>query len=269
MHSAPAIAIALLLASAAPARAGDTTAYDKPLSVKHVDLGPAETVPPQEKEVRCSYFPTFMVKEVDEREVGAAQLSILPSSPAAPAACQRDNLPGERVLDDKKWTGYFDGAHGDDVVFSAEDGVNGGLGFAVVRPGDAGVVYSAVAKGALRFTADANGATVLHFAAIHAGKCSVAVQGAACATQIGREIGIAAPDVALCRRGYADAKRSMAKDRCADTPKDKGCVDREIAGMHGWDASPTVVRYNLDVVLAPAGVAEHPSGAPTACWPAD
>jgi hypothetical protein len=269
MHLAPVLAVLSALA-AMPAQAAEASLaasnFDKPLAVKHVDLGPADTVPPQEKQVRCSYFPTFMAKEVDEREVGAAQLAILPPG----AACQRDDLPGERVVDSKAWSGYFAGAHGAFAVFSADDGEHGGLGFAVVRASDAGVLYSAVADGKLTFATGADGATVLHFNAIHAGSCSVAVKGAACATAIGREIGIAAPDVAQCKRGYAEAKRRMAEDRCKENaPKDKGCVAKEIAGMPDWDSSPTVVSYKVEVALTPAVGAEHPSGGPIACWPAE
>jgi hypothetical protein len=273
MRLALVVAAVALQTAASVAQAAGTDAapeFDTPLAVKHVDIGPAETVPPQEKEVRCSYFPTFMVKEVDEREVGAAQLSILPSSSAQPAPCQRDNLPGERVVDDKVWTGYFAGAHGETVIFSAEDGVHGGMGFAVVRPADAKVIYSSAAKGNIRFAAAPDGATVLQFEQIYAGDCSVAVKGGACAARIGHAAQVAAPDVALCRQGYAAAKRAGAVDWCAaNAPKAKDCVEKHMKDMADWDASPSVISVRVAVVLGAGGAVTQPSGPPNACWPSE
>ena len=211
-----------------------------------------------------------MVKEVDEREIGAAQLSILPVTQGQPPPCRRENLPGERVVDDKAWTGYFAGAHGNYAVFSAEDGEHGGLGFAVVRPADAGVLYSAIALGKLQFAAAADGATVLRFTAVHAGDCSVELKGKACAEKIGREAGVAAPDPAMCRHGYAEAKRQTAQERCAaNAPKDAGCVAREMVRVADWDSSPSVIGYAVEVALGAGGAVARPTGPPTACWPAE
>lgn len=247
-----------------------TSAFDPPLGVRHVDIGDAGTVPPQRKEVRCSDYPTFTVKEVDEREVGAAQLSILPSTPAHPPPCQRGNLPGERIVDANAWSGYFAGAHGDFAIFRAGDGENGGMGFAVVRASDAAIVYTAVAAGALSFSTDATGATVLHFEAMHAGACSVELKGSACAVRIGHEVGIPAPDVALCHHGYEAAKRPEAQRWCAaHEPRARNCLAKRIAGMADDDASPSVVTFQMEVVLGPAGAAARATSPAFVCWPAE
>ena len=261
----------LALAPLTVAHAADLAAYDRPVRSSRVGLGPAETVPPQDKEVRCTYFPTFMVKEIDEREVGAAQLSLLPVAPGQPAApCQEANLPGEQVIDPESWSGYFAGAKGDYAVFSAGDGVHGGLGFAVVRPPSAKILYSAVAKGGLRFGVADGGRTMLTFQAIHAGTCSVATKGAACANQVGREAGIAPPDVAVCKRSYAEAKRIDAREWCKyNHPENPGCAKTRLGKMSEWDDSPTVVSYPVEVSLTGSLARERPAGAATGCWPAE
>jgi hypothetical protein len=240
------VAFALLATAPAFAAGPDfsATAFDKPLARKTVDIGPAETVPPSEKQVRCAYFPTFMVKEIDEQEVGAAQLSLLPAT----APCQHANLPAERVVDIDTWSGYFAGAHGEFVVFSAGDGIEGGMGFAIVRPPDANILYSAVAKTRLHFAAAAGGTTLVRFEAIHPGDCSVIANGAACAAAIGKAAGTAPPDIALCKRGYAATKGASRQSLASD---------------------PSVISYNVTVTLDATRATARIEGAPTACWPSE
>jgi hypothetical protein len=223
------------------------TAFDKPARTKSVDIGPAETTPPSRKQVRCTYFPAFMVKEIDEQEVGDAQISLLPAA----APCQRTNLPDERVIDDAAWHGYFAGAHGDFLFLTAEDGTEGGMGFAVMRPPDTKVLYTAVAKTRLRFGPGAPGQIVARFEALHAGDCSVVTKGTACAEAIGKSVGVAPPDLAMCRRSY-DAARKQAKS--ADP---------------AWNDDPSVISFRVVLTLDAQTVAARVDGPPTACWMAE
>src|ERR1700761_2785037 len=118
------------LAGAGPARAADP-GFDKPIKQGHQPLARSTSKSPKIG-TTCFYFTGFMVKQVDEGEEGAEQLSIVPAAnPAKPPPCQRDNLPDEKVVPPDEWSGYFKGVKGDYVLFEAEDGVNGAVGFAV------------------------------------------------------------------------------------------------------------------------------------------
>jgi hypothetical protein len=78
-----------------------------------------------------------MVKEVDAGEVGDEQISLVPiTSPTDRPPCQAKNLANEHVIPIESWSGYFHGAKDDYVFLSAEDGMNGGLGFSVYHGAD-------------------------------------------------------------------------------------------------------------------------------------
>ncbi len=248
--------------------AGPRDDFDRPLAVRHVDLGPSETSPAQHSEVRCHDYPHFTVKEIDEREVGAAQLSILPRTGAAPP-CRRANLPGEQVIAEDVWQGYFAGAWGDMAVFDAADGVNGAMAFAIFRPGDSKPRYTAAAFGSPAFT-PAPGGGVLRFSRMVAGDCSVVIDGAACAQRIAAAAGVAPIKVEACRAGYDAEKRAMARARCADRKRsDAACIAAELSGMASWDASPSVLAIPFAVTFRDGTADARPQGAPTACRPAD
>ena len=49
-----------------------------------------------------------MVKEIDTAEVGDDQISVLPlKSPTERPACQAANAPGEKIVPNDTWSGYF------------------------------------------------------------------------------------------------------------------------------------------------------------------
>jgi len=266
-------ALALLLP--APARADDPTGFDAtrfdpPAAQRTVDLGPADTVPGENKQVRCTYYPGFMVKEIYAREVGDAQLSLLPAPPGHPLPpCQQANLADEQVVTDGGWTGYFAGAFSGYAVFTAADGIHGGLGFAVVKPPSPRILYSAIAKGPLTLAVHPPGGIAIGFAAIHAGACSVIAEGAACAKRIAQEVGVAPPDIAMCRRRYDQVKRADTAGWCpAGDAHAEGCVQQQLRAAE-WDASPSFLVYRLEVTLDAKGAAAHPAGTTQDCWPSE
>src|SRR5215475_6562737 len=140
---------ALLLGAAlAPsaAAAAAPSVFDPPLETKKILLPPSATA--AKTKLTCRYYARFMVKEIDEGEVGAAQLSIVPiAAGGAKPACQRANVPTEKVVDPSAWGGYFKGVKGDYVFLDAADGINGALGFAVVHAADAHKILDDVALG--------------------------------------------------------------------------------------------------------------------------
>ena len=113
--------------------------FERPLRTKRVHTG--------KQEIRCHSFAHVMVKEIDAGEVGDAQISLLPivSSTDRPA-CQANNAANEHVIPSDSWSGYFLGAKDDYVVLSAEDGVNGGLGFSVYRGVDPASLFQDAVK---------------------------------------------------------------------------------------------------------------------------
>src|SRR5262249_20801476 len=105
--------------------------FDKPVSQRTVNLGGSNSTTQGHAKVTCYFFSTFMVKEVDLGEKGASRLSIVPSSKKNPPACSRLRDQAEKVVNPDDWSGYFKGVKGNLVFFDADDGVNGGMGFAV------------------------------------------------------------------------------------------------------------------------------------------
>ena len=88
---------------------------------------------PQSKPLlSCFYYPHFMVKQVDIGEKGAQQLSILYREEGrGQPSCQRTNTEDEFVIDQRQWSGYFEGVRGNFVFFVGADGENGGSWFSV------------------------------------------------------------------------------------------------------------------------------------------
>jgi hypothetical protein len=199
------LAFAGCAASAAP---HDVSLFEVPLKTVHVLL-PADPDNPQAKpEVRCTYFPRFAVKEIDTGQEGADQLSILPG-PHGRAACRKTDAPDERVVPPDLWTGYFTGAVGNYLFFDADDGWNGGLGFAVFTP-DAKKLFDDVARKWMTITPSAKGLT-LHYVRVFGGKCSLGSAHAAdCWKQIETATGLRAP-MPDCRALYAQEQRRTPK----------------------------------------------------------
>jgi len=223
--------------------------------------------------VTCRYYARFMVKEVDEGEVGATQLSIVPiDAGAAKPPCQRPNLASEKVVSPSAWSGYFKGVKGDYVLLDADDGVNGGLGFAVVTAADAKKQFDDSAVGNLKGVALDGKTLTLRYARSYAAECSVPQQGAPCWSKIAAatgETGAKAPD---CAAGYLKAKNEMAKGRCeADKKSGPACLAAALKELdrQRWNETPTVIVYDAETVLRPEGASTRTLGAPSACHPSD
>src|SRR5262245_5126987 len=90
-----ALAFAAALTSQANA-AATSTLFDVATGVDKVTVPAKGTTPAAT--TTCHYYPQFMVKEIDEGEVGAAQISILPTDGKSKPKCERTNVPGEKVI---------------------------------------------------------------------------------------------------------------------------------------------------------------------------
>ena len=265
------VCVAATLAPFAPAKAA-SSAFDTPLSTKKVTLPPANKDGAKTK-LTCSYYPHFMVKQVDEGEVGAAQLSIVPVVAGAPKpACQRKNLPSEKVVNPNDWTGYVKGAKGDYVLFDADDGVNGGLGFAVVAAGNAKKLFEDSAVGNLHSLALEGNVLTLRYKRSFAGSCSVPHDGAPCWTKIAAATGQGSAPQPDCAAGYLKAKNEMAKGRCeAQKKSGAACLATALKELDAqrWNEAPSVIVYEVETVLRPGQSSTKPLGGGLSCHPSD
>jgi len=201
---------------------GTSSLFDKPLHETHTPLPPDTRNPHAKPMLSCFYYPHFMVKQVDLGEKGAEQLSILPVvKDHAEPPCKRDNAKDEKVIDPKTWSGYFEGAKGDFVFFVADDGLNGGLGFAVYSGTDGAKLFDDVAKSderAIRFSnlaeqtdPESNSGTVLQlrYQRVFPAKCSLRTDEKDCWKSVQQIIGLTDSAPPNCAAAYeAEKKRT-------------------------------------------------------------
>jgi hypothetical protein len=262
--------VGLLAAPAAMAAKPVSSVFDPPQDTQKRALPAGKGA--QKATLTCSYYAHFMVKQVDEGELGAAQLSIIPSDPSHKPACQRANLPSEKILNAKDWSGYFKGVKGDYAFFDAEDGVNGATGFAVFSTPELKKALEDSALGELQ-SAVADGTTLtLRYKRSFAGDCSVPHDGAACWTKIAGALGLPADAPPDCASGYLKAKNELAKGRCeAQSKCDAGCLAgalKEIDAQH-WDQAPSVLVYDAETIVRAGQATTTPLGGERACHPSD
>jgi len=255
MHISGIGVLACVFAAASfAAGAATVSPFDTPLKVVHIALPRDKDNPQAKREVRCSYYPKFMVKEIDLGEEGADQLSILHNGEGR--ICRRVNAPNEKIVSPDDWTGYFAGVSGDYVFFSADDGWNGGMGFAVFTP-DAKKLFEDVEKNWTIIAAvappgpagiDSGHGIGMRYTRVYGAKCSLAgAHGEACWERIRRDTGLQGP-MPDCRADYA---REQAR-----TPKSPVLDD------------PTAVEYDVATTIAVNGVHETAVGpAPPKCRP--
>ncbi len=278
--AAAALAAILVLLSRAPAPAqvrGPDPSFDPPLQIRVVKTGQSKSSPTQQNELRCFTYAHFMIKEIDLQEVGDEQISIIPLTPGAKPPCQTAKLPGERAFSRDGIADYFLGMKGDFVFLSAGDGVDLGLGFAVYRAADNGLVFTDSAlvedkKPMFRSVDPEPDGLRLHYTRVHRGPCSVMIEGAKCWAMIAAEVGLPPPPAPApdCAAGYLKARRELAVGYCkAQNRKDAACVTQEIKRRADDDQSPSVVAYEIEATLLPSGQTAHPKGGAVQCWPAD
>lgn len=241
--------LAVLLAGAPTVQAAPASPFDLPLKTVKVPL-PRDPDNPQSKpKVTCAYYRDFMVKEVDLGEEGADQLSILP----APAVtCQRANAKGEKVVSANDWSGYFAGVRGGYVVFTGDDGWNGGMGFAVFDAHSGRKLFDDAYKTRFKALEASSGGLVLHYRRVYAAKCSLRADPNGCWAAIRRDTGLEGVHGPDCAADYAREARR--------TPKLAAQVR----------AVPTVVDYDVMATLQSGHAAIHPApGLAPTCHLAD
>src|SRR5262249_16270503 len=210
-----------------------------------------------------------MVKEVDMGEKGAQRLAIVPGKLKS-HICSRLRDPGEQAINPDEWSGYFKGVKGDLVFFEADDGWNGGMGFAVYDSKTMKKIFDDVAVGEIAFS-DAGGAqTTLAYTRVADGGCAIPKDQAACPDRVRTRLVLQDPPPPDSNTGYRDSAKHVDKGRCqaqnADNPQ---CLAKEIvlARQQTSDAN-SVLAYPVEVVLG-AKATIKPVAGNVRCWPAD
>lgn len=247
--------------------------FDKPLSKKTVELGPSSAFSQNRAKITCYWFAHFMVKEVDLGEKGAWRLAIVHGSKKSVPDCTRLREKGEIVINPDDWSGYFKGVKGNLVFFAADDGWNGGMGFAVYDARTGKKIFEDVASGDLEFSdtpAKTNDAeTTVHYSRLVDGGCVVPKEADACWDKIKQRFALtsAAPD---CKAGYENSAQVLAKGRCqAQNSDNPECVAKEIvlARKQTGDANSVIV-YPVEAVFS-ANPTVRPIAGDLRCWPSD
>jgi hypothetical protein len=262
-------ALGALLCVGAAALASPASIFDAPRSTKVVKLPTASGA---KAAVTCRYYPSFMVKEVDEGEIGASQLAIVRTTKDSTApTCARKDLPNQQTIAPNDWSGYFKGAKGDYVFFDAEDGVNGAMGFAVFDVAGK-KLFEDSASGQFKDVTVEGDTITLRYRRNFSAQCSVVKEGAPCWQQISAAAGLAAASSPDCAGGYLEARKEVAKARCeANEDKTPSCVTTTLGEIdrQRWDESPSVVTYDVLTVIASGRPTTTAAGPALSCHPAD
>jgi len=148
------------------------------------------------------------------------------------------------------WSGYFDGVKGGYVFFSAEDGWNDGMGFAVFTAADAKKVFDDVAK-KWRSIALTSSGIAMRYERVYGAKCSLLADKAGCWQQIERDTGLrgAPPDCAAAYKAEEERTPSMVQAVIDD---------------------PTIVDYEAAASIGPSGLTIAPvTGKAIRCRPSE
>jgi len=247
-------------------------AFEKPVAVKHVRLGRAQTQPVSYKEIRCSYFPDLMVKEWDEQETGDKEISLVPVQGRTIPACGKAALPGERKLPVGDMTVYFLGFASGAIFLTDADGANGTIGFYIVDPKTGRQRFNDTIKLDSNFASISAEGDVLKLGYLRAvtGSCSVVGEGADCWSKIAQQTGFAgaAPD---CATGYRDAAEAFANEACRAQGGDKQkCLVEQVARRADRNRAPSVIAFEVTTTIGPDDKAIiTPTGGTARCWPSD
>lgn len=246
------------------------TSFDKPRYKRTVDLGPSRYTPGNRGKVSCYYFAGFMVKEVDLGEKGADKLAIVPIPKGVVPRCTRARSKDEKVVNPDDWSGYFKGVKNNLVFFDADDGVNGGMGFAVYDSNTGRKIFEDVALGPLDFP-EAQGSQVsIKYTRVLDSQCNVPQDESACWAKITKAIGLDNAAIPDCKKGYEQSAQELAKGRCqAQKTETTQCLDRELplARSQTKDAN-SIIAYAVEVVLDQQPTTKPVSG-DLRCWPSD
>ena len=231
------IAVLFVLAAMGARRAA-AESYDTPLSHREVDLGRVSGSHAHAR-LTCDNYPSFMVKELDLGEEGAAWFAIVPSRPGHAPACTRARSAAEKLIRSRDWCGYFAGVKTNYVFLSACDAHNAGLDFAVYDARTGKRIFEDTAfdsmTGGVQFRRTPEGGLILTYTRVALFDCTLPAQKDVCWNRIRGQLGLA----------DADAPQCIA-------------YEKQMTG--------TVVAYPVEAALT-ATPSIHAVPGPVRCWP--
>jgi hypothetical protein len=210
-----------------------------------------------------------MVKEVDEGEKGAAELAIVPNTHVIPK-CGQAKYESEMVVNAEEWSGYFKGVKDNFVFFDADDGWNGGMGFAIYEARTGQKIFSDSAVGPISFLDRPGKAVTIKYERAVEAECVIHKAPSECWQKIRKDLGLEGETAPGCKAGYEKSAVALAKGRCqAQNTSNRECMEKEIAlARKQTDESPSVIAYRAEVVLD-ANPVVKPLPGNVHCWPAD
>jgi hypothetical protein len=230
------------LGSLAVAMAGFAASpYDAPLKTRHVELKADPQNPQVKRQITCFYYRSVVIMQVDYGEVGAERLALLPVISGNATPCRIDMEPYEYDIPSDRWSGYFRGAKADYAFFEAPDGTNGGLGFMVLRVYDRKQLFDDTAQHGVRSIDVLDGGIKIRYQRVYTGGCSVITAGTTCRDALIQETGVSASSLSGCETGY----------------------ERK------WSQAPTVIVYEVEVILGAAAPVITRRSDALACHPSD
>jgi hypothetical protein len=261
-----------MIACAVPALGLASGPFDSPLKVRNVRLDADPQNPKARRQVTCFYYRSIVIKQVEYGEVGADRLALLPVLSRNATQCRENREALEYIIPADTWSGYFKGVKADYAFFDAPDGVNGGLGFMVLRLYDRKSVLEDVAQHGIKSIEYEEGTLRLRYQRVYAGNCSILTAGEPCRDALIRDIGVSAGSLSICLQGYRAAREAMAKGRCAaQANRQKDCLQKESdrLGEQKWDEAPTVIVYEAEVTFKDGTLVTTPRSDALACHPSD
>lgn len=176
---------------AAPAARGES--FDPPLHERVVNLRSSRASSGPSK-LTCDYYSSFMVKQLDQGEEGAAWIAIVPARAGHFPVCAPTHAATEKVIPGQDWCGYFQGAKQDYVFLNACNAYNGGQDFAVYDARTGTRIFQDTAvdsvAGGPHFSRAPDGQLVLRYSRIAVFACTLPREQAACWSQIEDKLGL-------------------------------------------------------------------------------
>jgi hypothetical protein len=261
-----------MIACVMPALVLASGPFDSPLKVRKVPLASDPQNPKVRRQVTCFYYRSIVIKQVDYGEVGADRLALLPVLSRNATQCHEDREASEYVIPADTWSGYFKGVKADYAFFDAPDGINGGLGFMVLRLYDRKAVLEDVAQHGIKSIDYEEGVLKLRYQRVFAANCSVPAGGESCSDALVRDTGVSAGSLSICSQGYRAAREAMAKAHCsAQGTHLRGCFEEELNRLdeQRWGETPTVIVYEAEATIKSGTLVTTPRSDALACHPSD
>jgi hypothetical protein len=115
-----------------PSNAASADSFDVPIRILAIDLGRSPYTPDDNirNTLSCFYFPGLLIKQYDQGQVGSEWLAIHRFR-GKPPECSMSHEPGEHLIQQSAWGGYFRGKKNNLLVFDGGECQQGSCLFSV------------------------------------------------------------------------------------------------------------------------------------------